>query len=385
MAGPIRGSIEHRMLTAGTTGSVQSMFVNAYNFFNNNTGSLGIKRIAWNTGSIATGMIAGNRGMNFHDSAKPAGDNAFACFCFQSASIPWYILIQWCGDGANAGDAPGDPAYFEGSIAGTAFAVSIAQRRDGGNAWNGTSGTVGGSDVKGSPVWHPRTSTLVLYPRSNDPIRTGIYGTLKENMMRSDALLSNNSCRQHMMADYDNLAILWDAGLLATYGGVVFAQYTALSGVNPAVPYVSFKTNQLPFAPGSQYGDAGGTSSDQGAVGFTNTTSASVGSGMDRYSTAAGFFQNVNAQPNKAFATAYYNEFPLLVGLCEPPNIVGPMGQVYDFFREVYNISTHDTNNAKTRVAIGGSTVTTVKLTLPWHSGTTPGSGITRGGVQFGL
>jgi hypothetical protein len=103
--------------------------------------------------------------------------------------------------------------------------------------------------------------------------------------------------------------------------------------------------------------------------------------GIDRYGTT--FFQNTNAQPNRAFATPMFNEFPLLVGINESPNQIGAVGQTFDFYREAFNVATHDTNGGKTRAAFGTTTLAAIKLTIPWHSGTVPGSGITRTGIQF--
>jgi hypothetical protein len=104
---------------------------------------------------------------------------------------------------------------------------------------------------------------------------------------------------------------------------------------------------------------------------------------VDRY--GAAFFQNTNAQPNRAFAQNRFDEWPILVGIYESPNQMGAMGQIYDFAREIYNVASHDTNADGTRAAFGTTTVAAIKLTLPWHSGTVPGSGATVAGTQFGL
>lgn len=380
MSGPIRGSIEHLFLGAGVgSGSCQTLFVNVYNFFNNNTGTLGIQRIAYHTGSRNVGM-ADARGMNFYDAAAPAGDNAWACFAFTSASVPWYVLIQWTGSVNTFGTAPGSPALIENTTNIVSFGVAIAQRADGGNPWNGSSGS-SGFDTKGTPVWHPGTSSLVLYPRSNDGIRGGAHSTNKQNMMGFGSLTSIDY-RLQQVADYDNYALLLDAANDGTYAGLIFGLYVPLSGVNPQVPYVSFKDTSMPFTAGTQYGAIAGSAGTQGGIGYpTASISGTCSSGFDRYGTV--FFQSTNAQPNRAFSTPIFDEFPLLVGINEPNNQVGATGQIYDFFREVYNVSTHDTNNDGTRAAFGGTTVATVKLTIPWASGTVPGSGITRNGVQF--
>ena len=380
MAGPIKGSIEHFFAGAGLlSGTAQSAFVNIYSFLNNNTGTLGIRRLAYHTGSKGTGM-ADTRGMNFYDQANPAGENAWACFGFMSASVPWYVLVQWTG-GTAIGTAPGSPALFESSAATThMFAVAFAQRVDGGNPWNGSSGS-NGIDTKGTPVWHPGTSSLVVHPRSNDAVRGGSHGTSRQNLMGFSSLASTNY-RMQLVADYDNIAIMFDSGADNSYAGIIFGQYVPLSGTNPQVPYVSIKDTTVPFTAGTQYGPSNGSSAQQGGIGYPDVSiSGTCSSGNDRYGTT--FFQTTLAQPNRAYGTPLYNEFPMLVGLNEQNNQVGATGQMGSFFCEVYNVSTHDTNGARTRAAFGTTTLASVKMTIPWNSGTVPGSGVNRAGVQF--
>lgn len=380
MAGPIHGSIEHFFAGTGfSTGSVQSAFVNLYNFFNNNTGTLGIQRIAYHTGAKETGMV-NTRGMNYFDAANPAGGNAWACFCFSSASVPFYVLIQFSNSTA-FGTAPGSPGLIRNATTANSVGIAFAQRADGGNPWNGSSGS-NGSDTKGTPVWHPGTSSLVLMPRSNDGVRGGAHGASKQNCV-GHTVGSGIDYRMHMIADYDNFVFLYDANANNNYASTLITKYTPLSGVNPQVPYVSLgDTAALPFTNVSVYGDLAGTAAQQGAIGYTTASiSGTCSTAIERV--GAGFFQNTNAQPNRAFTTPVFNEFPFLIGIFESPNQVGAMGHVIDFFREAYNVASHDTNNDGTRAAFGTTTVATVKLVVPWSSGTVPGSGITRGGVQF--
>lgn len=381
MSGPIRGSIEHLFMGVGqNSGSCQTFFVNVYNFLNSVTSTLGVQRVAYSTGSRSSGMTSAG-GMNFYDQINPAGDNAWACFGFMSASIPWYMLIQWTGTGTSFGTLPGSPALFESSAVSTnAFGVAIAQRVDGGNPWNGSSGS-NGNDTKGTPVWHPGTSSLVLHPRSNDAVRVGAHGTNRQNTMGFSINIGSDY-RLQQVADYDNIALMFDSGNDNSYGGIIFAQYSALSGANPQVPYVSYKDTTFPLTPSTQYGPIAGNGGTHGGIGYpTVSVSGTCSSGLDRYGNV--FFQNTLAQPNRAFAVPMFDEFPMLVGIAEQPNQVGACGQIYDFFREVYNVATHDTNNDGTRAAFGGTTVAAIKLTIPWYSGTVPGSGVSRAGIQF--
>jgi hypothetical protein len=381
MAGPIVGTIEHYFAGAGlTTASVQTFFVNCYNFLNNNTGSLGVQRIAFNTGSQDTGMTL-TRGMNFYDQSNPAGQNAFACFRFLSASVPFDVLIQWTG-GSAAGTAPGAPAQINGSTPTNTFGIAFAQR-SGSTAWGGTTGNAG-SDAKSTPVWTSGAVEQAYYPRSNDGVRAGTHAASRQNMM-GFSVGSSTDYRAHFIADYDHLAILYDAGADGTYDMIFFGTYTPMSGLSPTIPYFAFHANaSIAPAAATAYGTTVGNVPN-GAVPYPNTAvSGTCSVGFDRLGT--GFLQNSNAQANKAFATPRWDEFPVVVGIFESPSQVGMLGQHNTFLREVYNIAVHDTNGDGSRAVFGSSlTLATVKMTLPFHTGTTPGSGVTRTGVRFSV
>lgn len=384
MAGPIRGSIEHFIdATALTTASVQGFFVNVYNFLNNNTGTLGIQRLAYNTGSQDTGMTT-TRAMNYWDQPQPAGQNAFAAFRFLSASVPFDVMIQWAG-AATFGAAPGAPGLVFAAATANSFGIAMAQRSDGVTAWNGSTNN-NGSDVKGASVW-TSSSLTAYYPRSNDPSRAGAHGSLKQNAGGFTAL-SSIQTRHHIIADYDNLVILYDVGAANQYVMIAFGAYTPMSGLNPTVPYFMVNRNAtLPYVASTQIGTPAGTTDAGGVSHPSLALSGTCSFGADRLggtSTTFGFFQNTSAQPNKAFSTQRFDEFPLMIGIFESP-LVGLVGQHFSFFRETFNIATHDTNSDLTRTCFGTNTVPTIKTTTPWHSGTTPGTGATRTGVQFGI
>ncbi len=380
MAGPIKGSIEHLFNGTGLgTGSVQSLFVNVYNFLNNNTGTLGIQRIAYHTGSKETGMV-NLRGMNFYDEANPAGGNAWACFCFSSASVPTYVLIQH-SNAVGMGGGAGTPGTFRAAATANAMGFAFASRADGGNPWNGSSGS-NGQDTKGTPVWHPGTSSLAIAPRSNDGVRSGVHGASRQNLM-GFTVATSTDYRLSMVADYDNFVVLFDGGITNAYSILLMSAYTPLSGVTAQAPWFALHDAALPLDAASAYGDLAGSAISNGGIGYpTLSISGTCTAGIDRY-TSAGFFQNTSAQPNRAFATPRFDEFPIMAGLFETPNQVGATGQVYNFCREIYNVATHDTNVDGTRACFGSAVVATVKLTIPWHSGTVPGAGITRVGIPF--
>lgn len=378
MAGPIHGSLEHYFAGTGLgTGSNNVAFVNIYRFLNNNTGSLGIRRIAYNTGSTPTGA-SNTRDMNYFDEANPAGGNAWACFYFSSASIPFNILIQ-TANGLTFGNAPGSPGLYRGTTTTAGVGIAFAQRADGGDCWNGSSGS-NGYDTKGTPVWNARTSSMALYPRSNDGIRGGSHATSKQNTI-GIGVGANTDFRMSLVADYDNFCWVHDATADVSYETIMFGIYTPISGISPDIPYFCMTSAGLPITV-TTYGDLAGTSTTNGGISYPNLAlSGTCILGNDRYGTT--FFSNVYAAPNRAFATPRYDEHPILLGINESPNQVGIMGQAYEFFREVYNIATHDTNGDGSRAAFGNTTLANIKLTIPWDPGVVPGSGLTRTGYQF--
>jgi len=381
MAGPIAGSVEHYFNGTGLgTASVQVFFVNAYNFLNNNTGSLGIQRLAYHTGAKGTGMV-NVRGMNYYDQPEPAGENAFAVFRFLSASIPFDVLIQWAGAGGT-GTAPGNPGLVNNAATTNTFSVAFAQRLDMSTSWGGSTNN-NGMDAKSTPVWTSSSvSSTYYHPRSNDAVRGGVHAASKQNMMGGNAL-ATAILRHHFIADYDNFIILNDVNGTPSYELYCFCAYTPMSGLSVEAPYFSTFDSALPTAGTTMYGPPAGTTPG-GGIGYPGGgSSGSVAVGFDRIGTT--FFQTTLGQPNFAFPTGHWDEMPLIIGLYEttPTNIVGMCGQHFELLREVYNIATHDTNADGSRAVMGVATQAAVKLTIPFDTGTTPGSGITRTGVQF--
>lgn len=378
MSGPIRGSIEHYFAGVGTTsGSAQTLFVNCYKFLNNNTGTLGIQRIAYNTGSQDAGMTQ-FRGMNFFDEPNPAGSNAFAVFRFASASNPWEMIIQWAGSNA-FGTAPGSPGVVNSSGGNFSFGLMMAQATSG-SVWAGTT-LNNGNDRKATATW-VSASNVAYYPRSNDHRRIGAFGTLKQNFM-GIASLNAADYRAHFIADYDNFVFLFDQNFDNSYAIACMLKYTPLTDLTASLPYFSFFAT-LPTVASTQYGSVAGSSTDQGGISFPDlNTSGTCILSFEKFGTT--FFQTNTAQPNKMFSTQRFDEYPFYVGANESPNQIGFCGHHYEFLREVYNIATHDTNLNGTRAVFGNTTLASLKVTVPWHSGTTPGTGINRAGTQFGL
>jgi hypothetical protein len=214
-------------------------------------------------------------------------------------------------------------------------------------------------------------------------IRGGSHGALKQNMM-GFTMNPSTDFRQSLLADYDNFCILYDISVDNTYSVIMYGAYTPLSGLHVDIPQFCFDPGGtvLPLAVGTAFGDLVGSNTAQGGMSYpTIASGGNCVTSFDRYGTI--FFQNVNASPNQAFLTTRYDEYPFLVGINETPNLIGATGQSFQFYREVYNMATHDTNVDGSRAVFGNITIPNVKLTVPWYTGTIPGSGVSRAGVQF--
>lgn len=171
--------------------ATQDTFVRLTKFFDNCSSSLGITRIASNYGQPTTSYVSatplipltgtsslGAREFGYWDDVpRSAGANAWACYAFNSASYPFYMLLQWSKANAGAlqnfGAIPGFPASSPDTTGGGngGICVSFALREDKLSPWGGTT-INSGSDTKSVPVWSG-SSGLHIWPRCNSP-----YGQL---------------------------------------------------------------------------------------------------------------------------------------------------------------------------------------------------------------
>ena len=94
-------------------------FISLHNFLTGSEcASLGITRIASNFGFNGSGM-------GYWDSSTPAGENAWACFKFASASVPFCMLVQYSGR-LQFGSSPGNPGSIsDSSRVGLAFSFAF--------------------------------------------------------------------------------------------------------------------------------------------------------------------------------------------------------------------------------------------------------------------
>lgn len=379
-------------------------FVSLHNFLSGTCSSIGVTRIASNYGS-------GGTGFGYWDTSPSAtpGTNAWAVFRFGNAQIPFNVLIQVVNInsanvttlGANTNvtvpaSNVGNQSTYYGVL------ITVAQRLDGTNPWAGGTANVG-ADAKATTVWTPGTSTLIAYPRTNSV--GGGFATNREGCMNLNYVnlqvatggandqtndIYNYGTRSQFLADENNLLIVDDTGANGNNKHFYFGKYVPRPGVNPQAPYVCM--NQMyqlhdPIVARYNYGSVNQT------VGVNNYATT-IGDGGICHPTASNGVKLVypdyvaNAmstfyQPNRTVTNqSRYELFPVYIGMNESTT-VGLLGSI-DFFRLISNVPTYYTNSEKTLAVFGGSSGnTTTKLAIPWDGKTSPGSGISREGIDF--
>lgn len=389
MPGTQSGSVDHRTNVASPANANQEYFTNLFRFFNGplRSGSY-VDLVALQTGSSAGGT-------NFHDQNNSFGENAFACFRVRSGSVPgagvstrravdYYVLFQWA-DAAAFGASPGNPGTINGGTT-DGTAIAVAWRDDGLSPWNGTT-LANGNDTKGSSVWTAGTSSLTVFPRSNNT--GGSHNTNKENMMRlQDLSIGGTTYRYHFIADRDCFITFTDEGDNLDYDSIYIhgtfeplSGFITSSGGNMQMPMFQLGAdNAGSLAVATSYGGTAGTANTNGGI-----TGARLSGGarardlrIDRYSN--NLLANTSLQPNPQFIASRFDEFRIPVMVFETPDF-GHVGYI-DSLTEVYNASVHDITSGSTKAIFGPTAGGTIEYVVPW-SGSAPGSTSTREGRYF--
>lgn len=378
------GVVDIRLTATTALNRYNELFVSIMKFMTSSyvSGSNGfIERVAYNTSG-------GGNNFNYWDEGSPAGSNSWACFRFVSASVPFYMFIQYSN---TSWGPPGSPAVIDNpqannSAHGASFdgvGVSFAMREDGGNPWNGTMSN-NGSDTKGDPVWTSGSSHLMVWPRGNSD--GGTYSASKQ--LLSSIIFPRNDdgpafgSRAHMVCDENTVIFVSDDNNDANHMITYFGKYVPLSGTNPQMPYVMIrngsKTND-PIFPETSYGYPGGGGNDGG---IAHPTLPMSGTRTLWLSTINGF-NNTTYQPNPMMVPPTYDEFPFFVCVNESPNFYGLVGTL-DVIRSIYGVPSNDTNSDMTRAVFGNSSTNTAKVSIPWNPVTSPGgTEATRTGSMF--
>lgn len=368
MAGTVVGLVDIRGGTGGQSAAAnnQELFVAIYNFLNSK-----YTRIASNFGASGTGF-------DFFDGANPAGENAFAVFRANSASVPFNILLQWA-DVSAFGTSPGNPGLLQGST-GDGVGIMAAFREDGTNPWAGGTANAG-ADAKAATVWSAGTSTLHVLGRSNTT--GGTHATNKEN---THLLLDNSGTgtflRVHCVGDDDGFMILSDNADDGSYQACYIGAYTPRSGLTVTYPLcMVINPNGFAFwgtTSSTTFGSTtGNTSAEGGMVGAIpsdDTRGLSLNYSLPSFETAF--------QPNGQAATPELDASD--IGIMQREVHAGLAGFLPSaLVTAVFNVSNHEVNAAGTRAYMATTTVAALKWSIPWGGGSPPGTATSRDGVSF--
>lgn len=398
----VHGSIDHRILGGGqnngTRQPINELFTVLYNFLTSSYAqSAGVQRVAYNSGSQATGM-------GFWDSGQTSGENAWACFKFASASIPFYMLIQYSNydtsngiNGQTLGAFPGNPGVINGTGWSSGLGIAFAMDDNGGNVWNGTT-LNNGNDIKGFPVWVSSsiTGTLFTFPRANSD--GGTYATNREdlagfgyNSYNDVNSIKCSGARAHFLLDQNNFLALLDVAYVGSYYATYFGKYDMRPDITSSLPpYVMISTtnpsNPMPATGvGTIYGPVNGNNSnaDGGVVfpilgGSPNATQGVKGVSIDVVSS---FLLDARWHPNGGFNPAKYDLYPPFLAIQESP-LFGFVGRI-NFWNYCFGLPSQATDSTKTRAVFGSGNQASAKMLVPWDGVSSPGQGADRLGRQF--
>lgn len=375
----VHGVIDMHFGPANNVKQYSEFFVSINRFLTSSFGQkLGAKRIAYSTGTAFP-----TAGTDYWDEGSPWQTNGWATYQFLSATNPYYMLIQF-GDTNSITSVPGAPVAFDGTtaaVSGVAFA--FAMRTDGNSPWNGTTKN-DGTDTKGTPVWTAGTSSLYVWPRSNNT--SGSSATNREGMMSVPQAKSNspgptNFSRAHMVCDPDNIFITFDEGGTGAYWSLYFGRYTPRAGEVPVMPYVCLRSavaSDDPTLKFTTYGNITDTTALPNG-GIAHPTEPVSGTKIVEIHTVANFLVAKHS-PNQVYFNTW-DEWPIYLAINESP-LYGFCGAI-DFIRYIYGVWSQETNSDKTRAFFGNASYNSMKISVPWDGATVPGLGQSRSGTLF--
>lgn len=326
---------------------------------------------------VASQYGSGGTGEDFHDQANPAGENAFTYAEWDTGVLRFGVLVQWA-DASAFGASPGDPGLLKGSSANDGVGIQMALREDGTSPWGGTTGDTG-ANTKSSPVWTPGTSTVHVWPRSNNPgPPVGSHNTNKENMCRVGQDDASGFSRAHWVANENGIFQAYSVAEDGRYTSIYLGRYTPRSGLTLNFPYVMVYRDNIimwPGGSGTVYGGTAGTSSEEGGI---------IGASTDGVMNAAINFPNAGAhetvyQPNNLISP---NEFEVgEFSVFQRETTLGLAGFMpSELLGHVLGASNHNTNAAATRAYLGDTILGNRLWAITWDGGAVPGTNNTRTG-----
>lgn len=422
-------SINHFM--TGSVKGAAEVFASIYFLLDTYGPNVGIRRVAYNTGSYPQGA-----GMYYGNSDTSSSNNAWACFYWSTAESPFFMLMQYATSSTNSfpfgntfvgaqGVLKGNDASVSQGGVGIQFAaIPYSLRRlEELDIWNGSRFS-NGRDRKNFPCpWNTASNDLVVFPRSNNEVpgrdMNGINyhlpgvnqrwsaGGSKVPALGDQAITrSNYSClvsqndlatrplMWHIMADGDSFAFLKNYGTSPfSYTATYFGPYEEAVGFNSKMRLVMLNhlTNSVddpPFSPlssGSYYGDRSGTASLDGGVAFPSCVSGCYAAALE----IPTFISDSKFSPARLFASLpdapIYDEFPWGLAAFDPEGqAFGFCGSIR-FMRALWGVNTHTVFPNALRAAFGNSVTGSVKMTFPWLTGSQfiPGTNLHTTGTQL--
>lgn len=397
MAGTIRGRIDCLTSAAGGTTTiqggrnVQAIFNTIWAFLDAHPNLTRISSYYGDAANHANIAAPTNvRGVGYWDEATNFGTNAFGVWRFNNAAWPWFLMIEFSSatgatllNSSRMHATTTDSGLF-------VIGISAAWGKTGGGAaattgvWGGGTANAG-ADARATTRWTDPGGGIYVLPRSNN-----LYGTDATNRNNSTRLVtlstgSGSPIAFNMWADDDSFMIAHDYGNANTWNASGVFRYVPRAGLTVARPYAMIVdtdggTAQLPwFALSGNTanvfgGTAGNSANEGGAIMPDGIPAGPVRPiGLERYQVQS----STSFEPTSIDGTASYNEFSIPIWACAPSETTSAMGHLGKldpvFVREVYNVSSADTNVAQTKAIFGGANaLTNIKLVMPWDGVTTP-------------
>jgi hypothetical protein len=396
------------VVATGSKGAAD-LFVTLYDFFTTSGSTVaGIKLIANSTGSNGLGM-------GYWDSVAPVGNNAWAVFTFLSASIPFYMLMQYATASSAAypfGLVPGNPGRFANF--GTNYAaygglgMQFAVRSDGASPWTGTT-NADGTDTKADPVWTTGECTdnaaAYVWPRTNSTSGSAALTAVSGSRERCTSIAGHSymngpngvGVRLHLACNFNNVAIARNSFTLnatGSYNYMWFGEYKVYSGswpvgsstLSPAVPYAMLWKNtegaQNPTITATTYGSLTGDTDFEGGIAHPSLRGQVVSclnGTLSNIPFTAGFHPNWAYNTGSSHKT--YDEFPIQLYMYEHLNTAsvairdcfGLMGET-DYLRYVYGLFVGDIASGSNDGITSGSAVGQLRTIMGSYPTTTQSS-----------
>lgn len=389
MAGDIRARLDCLSAAGGanttlqTNRNLQAMFTTIWNFLDAMATAGRITRIASNYGNAASATnIApptNTRGIGYWDEAVNFGYDAFGVWRFDNAAHPFYLFLELAPTQNNAFPSAstiiGSTSY-NGAIIGISVAwglnagAAVASPWMGGTANAGADARANGSNVR----WADPGGGLWVLPRSNM-----LYGNAVTNKGNSTTLVfpsggagAATNWAYNIWADDDSFIVANDQNNANYWQVAGLVRFTPRTGLTYPRPYClgCLTANTVP--PWGTIGSVTAASDYGGAImpdGYTGSPVRPFYT--DRYACQT----STTYQPSNISGTNLYDEFSMKIVATEASttNAYGVIGDIdTNFVREAYNIVSANTNTGLTRIFLGSSTTTTVKMSMKWDGSTTP-------------